>query len=1005
MPARSLSRKSRRGAILAAAVVAVLCPGLAEAEDRRPNVLFLLTDDQRADTIHALGNPAIETPNLDRLAESGLVFDNAYCMGSTIGAVCLPSRAMLLTGRSLFRLKAGGDPHYDVSFPLALRGAGYDTYHHGKSGNTPHAVQSDFEHNRYLDNDEAERRSGQPGKSIADAAVEFLAGRDSKRPFFMYLAFANPHDPRIAAPEWRDRYDETALPLPANYLPLHPFDNGEMTIRDERLAAWPRSEAEIHRHLADYYATITCLDAQIGRVLDALRESGEFDNTLIVFSSDQGIALGSHGLMGKQNLYDDSMAPPLIVAGPGIRPGHSAALVYLFDIFPTVCELVGIDAPEGIEGRSFAGVVRGEVEHARKAVLLAYRDVQRAVREKHWKLIRYPQVDQTQLFDLEHDPDELRNLAGDPDEAERVERMLALLAAMQQESGDTAPLKVDSPRDPTFTPPDGQVGYWKLRGDCRDYSATGNHGANHGVDLETGAFDGQDSHIEVSDAPSLRLGSADFSVAAWVHTGSNFDDLWGDVLEKYDPASRRGFYLRLGASAAGYNSTGDARHVQFGIDDGAPGAWIDCGRPGGKSHNSDALTVFEGDLYAGTTDAPDVADWAHVYRYRGGMEWEDCGRVGNGRTRGVYAMVVHDGALYAATSASHGPQPASMDFGRVYRYRGAQEWEDLGQPGSNYRLNCLASFRGRLYVCGFNIGPDPGHVYVYEGERRWTECGEFSGWPHTMAVHDGRLYTAYPRGEIYAYDGADWENLGNPFGTLEVCNQVHSLGVYQGELHAGTWPQGRIAVWRDGAWQDRGRPGDATEVIGLAVYGGSIYAGTIPRGEVFRFDGEVGWTSLRRLFDPPGFEPVPVGSSDGQGVADWSRATSLTVFDGRLFASTGTCYRTMLEHPRAEEHRGEVFAYQAGAHVAYDRDLGPGWKHLTAVRHADELRLYVDGELVDSAPIGRRGLDVSNDAPLRIGTGQVDGFHGRIREVWLYDRAIDAAEVRALAQLPDEALE
>jgi hypothetical protein len=358
-------------------------------------------------------------------------------------------------------------------------------------------------------------------------------------------------------------------------------------------------------------------------------------------------------------------------------------------------------------------------------------------------------------------------------------------------------------------------------------------------------------------------------------------------------------------------------------------------------------------------------------------------------------MIVHDGQLYAATSASHGPQPSSMSFGRVYRYQGGQQWEDIGQPGSNYRLNSLASFGGKLYVCGFNIGPDPGHVYVYEGGTQWTECGEFNGWPHTMAVHNGKLYTAYPKGEVFAYDGKEWQNLGNPFASTDECNQIHSLGVYQGELFAGTWPKGRIAVFREGKWHDRGQLGDATEVIALTVYNGSFYAGTIPRAEVFRADDN-GWTSIRRLFDPQGFNPVPVGSGDAQGVADWSRTTSMTVFDGKLFVSTGTCYRTMMEHPRENEIRGRVFAFQSGANVSYDDDLGPGWKHIAAVRNDHELKLYVDGKLSASAKTDTPALDVANDAPLRIGFGQTDYFSGKIRAVRLYNRALGDDDVASL---------
>lgn len=538
----------------------------------------------------------------------------------------------------------------------------------------------------------------------------------------------------------------------------------------------------------------------------------------------------------------------------------------------------------------------------------------------------------------------------------------------------------------------GLIGRWKLNGDCRDHSGLGHHAINHGVDLETGRFNGQGAYLEVPDAPALRFGAGDFTITASVDIAARLDDVVGDIVSKFDPAERKGFTLTVNASAGGYNSTSNTRHLFFGTDAATSGTWTDCGRPGGVSHNSDALTVFDGDLYAGTTDAPTVDDWAHVYRYKGDRAWEDCGRLGNSKTRGVYAMCVHNGALYAATSASHGPQPATVDYGRVYRYRGGSEWEDLGQPGANYRLNSLASFRGRLYVCGFNIGPDPGHIYVLEDNGEWRACGEFNGWPHTMAIHDGRLYAAYPRGEVFAYDGLEWENLGNPFVTRDECNQIHSLGVYQGELHAGTWPKGRIAVWRDGKWIDRGRPGDSTEVIGLTVYNGSFYAGTIPRAEVFRLGGER-WTSVGRLFNPPGFEPVPVGSTDWSRISDWSRSSSLTVYQGRLFASTATCHRTMLEAPLSDELRGKVFAYTTGAAVSHDRDLGTGWKVIAAVREGRQLRLYVNSALVASSNSDAAALDVSTDAPLRIGFGPQSHFCGHLRDVWIYDRALAEADL------------
>ncbi|MEX2308374.1 MAG: LamG domain-containing protein [Pirellulales bacterium] len=541
----------------------------------------------------------------------------------------------------------------------------------------------------------------------------------------------------------------------------------------------------------------------------------------------------------------------------------------------------------------------------------------------------------------------------------------------------------------------GLIGYWKLEGDCQDYSGLGNHGQNHGVDLETSGFNGQDSYAEVPDHSTLRLGTGDFSFSAEVYTQRDLRDSIGDLLSKFDPGERQGLCVSASANTSGYNAQNDVRQWFFGLDNNTSGTWIDCGRPGDSTHISDALTVFQGSLYAGTTDGEHESDWAHVYRYKARQEWEDCGRLGTGRTRGVYAMIVHDGALYAATSASHGPQPPDMSFGRVYRYLGGKEWEDIGQPGENYRLNSLASFKGKLYVTGFNIGPAPGHCYVYEGGQKWKECGEFKGWPHALAVHDGKLYAAYPQGEVYAYDGNSWEDLGNPFGSFAECNQIHSIGIYRGELHVGTWPKGKVAVWRGNRWVDLGRPGDATEVIGLSVYNGSLYAGTIPRAEVFRFDGPDRWTSVRRIFDPPGFEPVPVGSG-AREVQDWSRASSLAVFQGKLFVSTATCYRTMIERLPANDVRGKVFSYQTGSSVSFDHDAGPGWVHIAAIRRGRALELYIDGALVSESQSGSEPVDVSTGAPLRIGFGPNAHFCGRIRHVRLHNRALDAEQVNGL---------
>ncbi len=426
----------------------------AAAEVARPNVLFLFTDDQRADTIAALGNPAIKTPHLDRLVQTGFTFRNAYCLGSNVGAVCLPSRNMLLSGRAYFRFRQMAE-RSEPNFARSMREAGYETYHHGKSGNTAKELHKEFDHSHYLQDLEA-RTCGEPGQEVVDDAVSFLKTRKNEKPFFMYLAFATPHDPRVAAQKYLDQYQRQDIPLPANYLPVHPFDNGEMTVRDEQLAPWPRTEETVRQHLHDYYAVITGLDHHIGRLLAHLKETGQYDNTLIIFSSDHGLAVGSHGLFGKQSLYEHSMKPPLVFAGPGIPHGETQALAYLLDIFPTTCALVGAEIPAGLDGQNLAPIIQGKQPSVRDTLFTSYRNVQRAVRDDRWKLIQYPQINKTQLFDLQADPQERHNLADDATQAPRIAELMKHMHAWQTRLGDTAALTSENPAPQAWTPPDNK---------------------------------------------------------------------------------------------------------------------------------------------------------------------------------------------------------------------------------------------------------------------------------------------------------------------------------------------------------------------------------------------------------------------------------------------------------------------------------------------------------------------------------------------------------------------
>jgi arylsulfatase A-like enzyme len=273
---------------------------------------------------------------------------------------------------------------------------------------------------------------------FTDAAVNFLRDYKGDRPFAMYIAYTAPHDPRTPPEEYRRMYPPEKVKLPRNFLPQHPFDNGELKIRDENLAPFPRTPEVIRRHIAEYYGMITHLDAQIGRVFDALAQTRRQDNTIIVFAGDNGLAVGQHGLMGKQNMYDHSIRVPLIMAGPGVPKGkRMQAMCYLLDIFPTLCDLTGVPTPSTVEGRSLVPVLRGNAG-GRETIFAAYRNLMRSVRTDRWKLnVYFVQGKRTvQLFDLRSDPWEMQDLADERDQSERVREMESLLQRWMRDVDD-----------------------------------------------------------------------------------------------------------------------------------------------------------------------------------------------------------------------------------------------------------------------------------------------------------------------------------------------------------------------------------------------------------------------------------------------------------------------------------------------------------------------------------------------------------------------------------------
>lgn len=438
----------------------LLLPVTALAQtEKKPNIILILADDMRGTAIHAIGQENTYTPCLDSLAKESTVFTNAHIMGGTSGAVSMPSRAMLMTGKYLHTLQKQGAviPTDHITIGEALQDAGYTTFHTGKW----HADFTSF--NRCFNDAKAIFFGGmgdhwnvplfdyhvdgiyrdcrpvvkQPNRSnkveylkgeymysgkhsvdiFSDAALKYIhQSAESDKPFFLSLAYMSPHDPRTMPEEYKTHYKLEDIKLPPNFLQQHSFDNGELTIRDEVLASIPRDSVEVRRHIYEYYAMVSHVDKRVGEIISTIKKLGIYDNTIIVFAGDNGLALGQHGLMGKQNVYEHSVRIPLMIKEAGNDTRHKAhftdALCYLIDVFPTLCELSGTEIPSSVDGLSLVPVLQ-EDKPVRDYLYYGYRMFQRAISDGTWKLIEYNVKGKrtTQLFNLKQDPYETKNLA------------------------------------------------------------------------------------------------------------------------------------------------------------------------------------------------------------------------------------------------------------------------------------------------------------------------------------------------------------------------------------------------------------------------------------------------------------------------------------------------------------------------------------------------------------------------------------------------------------------
>ena len=442
----------------------------------KPNILFIFTDDQAYHTIHALGGNEIFTPHLDSLAASGVTFTNAFNMGSWQGAVCTASRMMLLTGLPLW---AAQQSEKNLDEIIATRGiwvqhlktAGYETYMSGKwqgktdvraifdhvlNANTGGPSQTPEGYNRPLSLGDTlwkpwdEKLGGfwKGGKHWSevladDARIHFGEIAKKGAPFFMYLSFNAPHDPRQAPKEFIDLYPLDKISLPASYLDEYPYKEkigAGVDSRDEKLAPFPRTPYAVRKNIQEYYAIISHMDEQIGKILRSLAES-HLTNTYVFFASDHGLAVGHHGLMGKQNMFDHSMRVPVIVTGPGLPKGEKRdQQVYLQDIMATIYELAGIEKPDHVYFNSLLSIIKNKKPSPYPELYGGYINLQRMVRTERYKLIVYPDANKVLLFDLKKDPDEMRDVSDEVSYKKILEGMKDRLIRQQKQLNDTLDL-------------------------------------------------------------------------------------------------------------------------------------------------------------------------------------------------------------------------------------------------------------------------------------------------------------------------------------------------------------------------------------------------------------------------------------------------------------------------------------------------------------------------------------------------------------------------------------
>jgi len=443
-------------------------PAMANEQDPW-NILFIVVDDMGHADMSCAGHSLLKTTHLDRLAAKGVRFTHAF----TPYPICSTSRAAILTGKDSWTngclMNEVPIAPGTVQFPMLVSKAGYECHYIGKWHNDGKPWTRGFTSGSYqaVGGMYPRERGGQTkpwvtdfGSDVSrqidrfsttlfcDGAVDFLDQHQSNdKPFLMYLSLTVPHDPWMPPQEYLDLYPEESIPLPNNFLPRPHgkwYSDWHGThLRDQVLMPFPRTAEGVRDVTRRYYATVTHMDHEIGRVLDKLEKKHLSENTVVIFVADHGISLGSHGFSGKQTMYEEGIRTPLIIRHPGLKKNRriNSNMVSLMDFFPTICEVAGVDVPEDIEGKSLLRLYQGTGSPIRNEVFATFisephRWNVRAIRTTRYKYIKHLTTDEVELFDLQCDPDEMTNLA-DTASHRKIQRSLAAkLTAWRKRSGD-----------------------------------------------------------------------------------------------------------------------------------------------------------------------------------------------------------------------------------------------------------------------------------------------------------------------------------------------------------------------------------------------------------------------------------------------------------------------------------------------------------------------------------------------------------------------------------------